>query len=157
MPDSSELLLKFIQEEDYAESEVTLGLLFANIVKPRVESTLRRRLGVTMSAHDASASNLDALELQSDIHSQLLQVFRNIRSASGQNGNRIEYPDAYIRAVTNNAFRQYLRDKYPLRFRLKNKIRYILKNVPVYSLWLAADGREQCGRSAERASTAHPE
>jgi hypothetical protein len=47
--------------------------------------------------------------------------------------------------VANNCFRQYLRNKYPHRQRLKNKIRYIVGNRPGLTIWQTAQGPLLCG------------
>ncbi|MFL6467160.1 MAG: hypothetical protein ACJ72Z_04295, partial [Pyrinomonadaceae bacterium] len=79
-------------------------------------------MNVSLSTADTSARNLDALELVSDAEAELLRKFRSLRNLGKD--EQITNPEGYSRAVATNMFRQYLRDKYPQRRRLRNKIRY---------------------------------
>jgi len=128
--------------------------LFATIVIPSVKSILKHKMNVSLSADDTSTRNLDALEIVSDVEAELLKKFRYLRDH--QNGEPITNLEAYSRATATNAFRQYLRDKYPLRRRLRNKVRYIFGNKKGYALWISDDGEYVCGTEEWRRSNRSP-
>jgi len=139
-----ELLLSFVHSTDESESEQALDALFATGVRPMVASVLRRKFRTSLSKEDLTTRNLDALELASDIDLKLLKVFRHLRE--DPNGTPIANPGAYVQTIINNAFRQHLRDRYPQRVRLRNKIKYITRNSREFASWTGPDGRLVCGR-----------
>ncbi len=140
---NTDLLTDFLKAEGSGDAEAALEVLFANVVVPSVKNTIKHKMNVSLAADDTSARNLDALELVSDVEAELLRKFRSLRGE--RSGESITNPEAYSRAVATNAFRQHLRDKYPQRRRLRNKIRYIFRNKQGYALWQTADGGYVCG------------
>jgi len=137
-----DLLTKFLRAESPREADTALDVLFASVVSPSVKSTLKHKMNVSLSAEDTSARNLDALELVSDVEADLLKKFRSLLN---ERGCSITNPEAYSKVAATNAFRQYLRDKYPQRRRLRNKIRYIFRNKQDYALWKSDEGEYVCG------------
>ena len=57
---------------------------------------------------------------------------------------------SYASAVTNHACDHYLRAKHPLRWRLRNRLRYALEHDRRFLLWKEGDGTWLCGRPAWR-------
>ena len=141
--ENNDLIRNFLQAENTREFEAALAALFENVIVPAIKSILKRKMNVTLSADDLSARNLDAQELLSDAEAELLKRFRALRDR--KTSEPIANPEAYARAVATNIFHQYLRDKYPQRRRLRNKLRYIFNNKDGYALWTIHDGSYVCG------------
>jgi len=129
--------------EDVAES--ALARLLTEIVSPLVRSVIRRRMHVSLSPNDSKLQNLEACELASDVEIRILTLLRQLKEnpLASHSVNDLE---VYVRAVADNVFRQYLRDKYPVRLRLKNKILYVVKHRPALATWSGEDGQTVCGR-----------
>lgn len=83
------------------------------------------------------------MDLLSEIKVSILPML--LRSRSQPNIKPVINVNAYIHAVALNTYRQYLREKYPNRLRLRNKIRYILGRRPDYALWTDGSGTSLCG------------
>jgi hypothetical protein len=143
----SDLFSNFVDAADDGGSEAALEALFAELIEPIISSVLRRKLQVSLSNSDESKDNQDALELAADIRLRLLGLLQMEKRRDLGDNSVIGNFSAYVRAVTTNAYRQFLRDKYPLRLRLKNKIRYVVSNHPDYASWTDANGRFVCGLS----------
>jgi hypothetical protein len=59
---------------------------------------------------------------------------------------------SYVATAAHHGCDHYLRAKYPLRWRLRNRIRYVLEHDARFAVWKAADGSWMCGPAAWRSS-----
>jgi DNA-directed RNA polymerase specialized sigma24 family protein len=140
-----DLLSIYFNSFDPIECERALERLFSEKISPLVNAALRRKMRVSMSPDDLTSRNGDALELSADIRAQLVEVFARFKSNGLE--NPIQNLDAYIRVITANTFNQFLRDRYPTRLRLKNKILYIFRHRPGLSVWQDDSTTHVCGRA----------
>src|ERR1041384_1544590 len=83
--------------------------------------------------NNGAASTQDANDLFNDIIANLLSRLRHIRSDRAQ-GPIADFR-GYIAATAYNACNLYLRQKYPRRSRLKNRLRYLLSHDAAFALW----------------------
>ena len=126
------LLLTFIEATDEEQADRCLASLIDEhavpIVKEILGSSLRFHLDNT-----GAASTQDANDLFNDIIANLLSRLRQLRT----DGSRGAIADlrAYIAATAYNACNLYLRQKYPRRSRLKNRLRYLLSHDAAFALW----------------------
>lgn len=146
-------LFRFLNSPDRSDSESGLAELVADRIEPIVARTLRARLGVSLRTDDASRRNQDALELFADIRLQIIAELGKLRS--DPNGREIQNLGGYVAAVALNAYRQYLRSKYPNRNRLKNQLRYLVSHHPEFEMWDEGD-RRVCGFRRDRRASAVP-
>lgn len=109
-------------------------------VLPTVRAILKRKSGATLADDDARRDNVDAIELY---HEVIARVWERISSDDG--GRDVSDLRAYAATVTHNAWSDYLREKYPRRTSLKNRLRYFLEHQPKYALWEGAAGEPLCG------------
>ncbi|MBK9767436.1 MAG: hypothetical protein IPP63_10635 [Chloracidobacterium sp.] len=139
-----DLLLKFVHAPD-EDVDRALGELYGQGIESIAAGILRRKLRVSLRFEDDGHVNQAGLDLLSDIKAALLPMLQRMRAKPDEDhtGNL----EAYVRTAALNAYRQYLRDKYPNRLRLRNKIRYILTTRPEYSIWKDGDVR-LCGPAA---------
>lgn len=125
-------LLTFVNAADEEQADRCLASLIDThavpIVKEILGSTLRFHLD-----NNHAASSQDANDLFNDIVANLLSRLRQIRSER-PNG-AIADLRGYIAATAYNACNLYLRQKYPRRSRLKNRLRYLLSHDAAFALW----------------------
>ena len=127
-----QLLLTFIEAEDEEQADRCLASLIeehaAPIVKEILGSSLRFHL-----TNNGATSTQDANDLFNDIIANLLSRLRYIRSDRSQAA--IADFRGYIATTAYNACNLYLRQKYPRRSRLKNRLRYLLSHDAAFALW----------------------
>lgn len=138
---SDSLLVTFLNSASTTESENALADLFAEQVEPTINKTLRSKLHVSLKENDLSQSNQDTLEIASDVKLILVKELQQLKS----NGKFIQNLNSFVASVTINAYRQYLRAKYPLRQQLKNKLRYLLSHHGQFALWENGQSKWICG------------
>jgi len=139
-----DLLLNFVHARD-GDSDRALGNLYRQGIEPVAAGILRRKLRVSLRSDDDGYVNQAALDLLSEIKAALLPMLQQMRAKPDE--KRAENLEAYVKTAALNAYRQYLRDKYPNRLRLRNKIRYILTTRAEYAIW-KADEVWLCGPAA---------
>jgi hypothetical protein len=133
----------FLQAANAENAEEALAFLIEKQVEPLVKKILRGKFHASLRIDDERLSNQDALELTSEIKALILSKLRDLKAEN--NGNCIENFEAYVNTTTINAYRQYLRAKYPLRLQLKNKLRYLLTHRREFSLWQSGENLWLCG------------
>jgi RNA polymerase sigma factor (sigma-70 family) len=106
--------------------------IFSLHVEPVLKRFFFRKLRTSLRINDESRINQDALEMISEAK---LRIFRQLQSKDEGTQNCIGDIEAYSRTVARNVFNQYLRNKYPKRFSIKNQCRYLLTHHPGFGLW----------------------
>jgi len=127
-----QLLLAFIE----APNEVQADGCLASLVDEHAAPIVKEILGSSLRFHldnNGSASTQDANDLFNEIIANLLARLRHIRSDRPQ-GTIADFR-GYIAATAYNACNLYLRQKYPRRSRLKNRLRYLLSHDAAFALW----------------------
>jgi hypothetical protein len=107
-------------------------------VLPVVRAILRRKTGMSLAEDDARRDNVDAIELY---HDALTRIWDRLRSDTAS----IADLKAYAATVTHNVWSEYLRQKYPKRASLKNRLRYFLTHQPRYGVWESPEGELVAG------------
>ncbi len=133
----------FLQAANARDSDDALVFLIEKQIEPVVRKILRGKFHASLLVDDDCQTNQEALELSGEIKALIL--FKLQRLKSNKNDGAIENLEAYITTITINAYRQYLRAKYPLRLQLKNKLRYLLTHRREFSLWQSAENIWLCG------------
>ncbi len=126
-------LLPFLRFVGEKEIDDALSDLLIRHIQPTIEKTIRAKLRVSLKPTDFNQTNQDALELLSEV--KLLLVSELGKLKSNHTVKTIQNLHSYVISVTINAYRQYLRKKYPQRQQLKNKLRYLLTHHPKFALW----------------------
>jgi hypothetical protein len=136
------LLLHFIEATDEEQADLWLVTLIDEHAVPIV----REILGSTLRFHlnnKSAASTQDGNDLFNDIITNLLSRLRRIRSDRAQAA--VTDFRGYIAATAYNACNLYLRQKYPRRSRLKNRLRYLLSHDATFALWTTEQSGLICG------------
>ncbi len=132
-PLNDELLLPFERATDEPESQRELELLFVNHAEPIIARIATRKL---------RSSPLDAGDVRSEVVMQLLARLRSFKA------NPDKKPIAnflgYVAVTAYNACHEHMRQKYPRRAGLRNKLRYLMTHDKAFALWESA-GELNCG------------
>jgi hypothetical protein len=128
-------LLPFLQSEKDTEAQ-HLDRLFKEHVAPILEGILRRKIGAGARDGDTYARERRQEEFQ-DLRSEIwLRLLARLREAKAdQTAPPISDFPSYIAVVAYNAVHEALRKKYPQRYSLENKLRYLLQHQQGLALW----------------------
>ena len=135
-----QVLESFLASPDEGQSEEQLGDLLARHAAPVVRRVVSRRLG-------AVSSDID--DVCSQVMLQLMLRLRRERIDASLAA--IDAFASYVATAAHHGCDHHIRAKYPLRWRLRNRLRYVLEHQPQFALWKASDGSWLCGRAAWRA------
>ena len=136
-------LTLYLAETTEAHADLLMAKLISQHARPISSSIIRSKLRVSLHPTDMSQHNQEALEILSDVQLLLLSQLRTIKSRPHVGG--ITNFNSYVAATTYNACYRYLRLKYPMRSRLKNRIRYLLTHDEKFVFWQSSDRDWLCG------------
>jgi hypothetical protein len=126
--------------DDGAEEQ--LGLLLAHDASPVIARVVASRIG---------AGSGEAEDVRAQVLLQLMLRLRHGR-IEGTLGD-IETFSAYAAAAAHHGCDHFLRAKYPLRWQLRNRLRYALEHDRRFALWKSVHGTWLAG---VRGSESHP-
>lgn len=149
--ESDVLLLPFLQATDHSVAEELLTKLIQEHADPIITKTLRSKLRVSLNGSQGSRENQDALEIASDLRATLISDLRAVQQQPDQKSIK-RFPD-YVAIKTYSACADYFREKNPRRWRLKNLLRYQLKQNPRFALWTTENNCSFAGLREWRGST----
>ena len=121
-------LLPFLDASDAPEEAAALARLNAEQIEPTIRRGLSYKLGF---------AHLELEELYNDIQLRLLKRLRALKQDPA--GNQIVNLRGYVATVTRNTCDEYLRQRYPLRRSLKDKVRRHLLSHDEFALWQDAE------------------
>jgi hypothetical protein len=148
---SDPLLWPFLQARDHATAEGLLTQLIQEHADPIIAKILRNKLRVSLNGSQGDQQNQDALEIASELRTTLVVDLRAAQQHPDQK-SIMSFPD-YVAHKTYTACADYFRQKNPRRWRLKNLLRYQLKQNPQFALWNAENNRWYAGLSEWRETT----
>src|SRR5262245_18823700 len=130
-PDENDPLLQTYLDAPHADgAESALSHLVERHVRPLLGSIVRQKASAT-----SAASRHDVEELLAEGVAHLLARLMDLRS--GANPEPILSLSGYVAVVAYNAWHRFLRARFPVRARLKNRLRYIASHHPQLALWNA--------------------
>jgi DNA-directed RNA polymerase specialized sigma24 family protein len=122
------LLLPYLQADDEEEAQVIAARLLREHADPLIHRAVRRKLGAAFS--------LEGDEVE-DVRGEIvLQLFSRLRALRAD-PNEVPITDfrGYVVTVSYRGCAAFLRARYPLRWRLRNRVRYLLTHEPPFGLW----------------------
>ncbi len=140
--DQDMLLQRFLSEEDPAAAQVCLEGLLSDHVEPVVRDITRYNLHRN-STFGRSYELQDEEDIGSEVVLHLLARLRELRKSRAQ--SPIENFRGYVAATTYNVYYKYVRMKYPSRWRVKNRIRYLLNHGHDFVMWKGEGQGFLCG------------
>lgn len=140
------LLVPFIEESNAEKADLYLATLIDDHAAPIVREILGGSLRLHFDGTASGSSTQDAGDLFNDIVANLISRLRQIKQNPAQPG--IADFRGYVAGTAYNACNLYLRQKFPRRSRLKNRLRYLLSHHHDFALW-TTDLSELLGGLAE--------
>ena len=144
-------LLALLETDDPAEREDLSRKLILDEASPSVRQVLRYRLRFYINKGGTSPTNPDAEDLYHDIITKLVKIL-NAAYARKENVGIKDFRQ-YATRIAINACNDYLRLKYPLRTRLKDKVQDTLERHPDFDIWKSEKDETVCGFVAWRGKT----
>lgn len=144
-------LRRFLDATDQAERDRLLEELVLDEATPIVKKTMSYRLRFCFGRSVDSLRQPDAEDLLQDVLTKLLRRLEVLRARRDPIGIR-DFRQ-YVVRVAANACNDYLRQKFPARARLKDKLRDLLDRHPDFAIW-RRDTEEEfwCGFDSWRES-----
>ena len=126
-------LLPFLDASNAPEEAAALARLNAEQIEPTIRRGLGYKFGFYHPHGNQNHQRPEFDELYNDIQLRLLKRLRALKQDPA--GNQIVNLRGYVATVTRNTCDEYLRQRYPLRRSLKDKIRRHLLNHATFALW----------------------
>lgn len=134
-----QVLEPFVAAPDQADADDALGALLTRHAAPVIRRVVVRRLG------SACPEQEDLISLVT------LQLMLRVRQAKADASlAAIDTFASYVATAAHHACDHYLRRKHPARWRLRNRLRYVLEHDESWSVWKADEGLWLCGRAEWR-------
>lgn len=121
------LLVPYCQAKDEEVAQHIAAQLVCEQMEPVINSIVARKLGAGLSLRRDEAA-----DVRSDILLQLLQRLQQLRQ--GSNETPVKNLRAYVAVTSYRGCAAYLRQQYPQRRRLQNRVRYLLLSQPQFVL-----------------------
>ena len=138
-----ELVLLFLNSTDQGEASRLLDRIVAEHARPLLNQIIRAKLRLSADGSDNNRAWQDADDIVGDVVLQLVRRMLDMKSDPRK--QPVSDLTNYVAAAGHNAFNTYLRRKHPERWRLKDKLRYVLTYQRGFSLWEGERGRWLCG------------
>jgi hypothetical protein len=144
-PSTDALVSRFLDAGDGAEAERLLAEILAGQVEPLVRRILLRRMGAAPFGH-GDRTRMD--DVRGQVVVRILGRLRTLKSVPQH--ERIRNFENYVAVATYRAYYEHLRERYPERHRLKNRLRYVLTHAPGLAFWEDDEGRWLTGLAGWR-------
>ena len=145
------LVDSFLTEPSETIAQDHLSELIIGHAQPLVQKIVGHRLRA-LTAGGPESQDVD--DLGSDVIVQLISRLRALKDQCGagpdQRSSAIGDFPGYVAVTAYHACNEYLRRKRPERWRLKNRLRYLVSHQPAFGLWEGAHGGWLCGLSTWR-------
>src|SRR5689334_196569 len=120
------LLLPLLEATDEAESQ----RLFAKLISEHADTVIKEIIKYKLRL---SLVHSDAEDVYGEI---LLQILAELREFKKSPKNRpIKDFKSYVATIAYHTCYEYLREKYPQRSRLKDRLRYLLSHHKSFAMW----------------------
>ncbi len=129
-PNADEILASYLAEPDESAAGRLLHILIVDIAAPHARMVVAANL---RGAHQAETSDA-AQEVLLDLTSHLRRMREGQTEAGAGGESSIRNFRAYVASAARRAAGFILRRANPERYRLRNRIRYLLKINPVFTL-----------------------
>jgi RNA polymerase sigma factor (sigma-70 family) len=148
------LLLPLMQTSGESELQNVCSQLISEHAEPIIKKIVSYKLHV-YGSHTATVSlGQDAEDICGEVLVELLARLRDFKA--DPQDKAIGDFRSYVAVTAYHACYSHLRRKYPERWKLKNRLRYLLTHNPELALWKSADDDWLCGlgkwRNREKAS-----
>ena len=141
--ETDSVLRPFLAASTEAEATDLLGVLLERHAVPVVSRTVAAAFQTT------TGSAIDRQSVDDVCGDVMLRLVARLQTARRhQSADPIVSFSGYVAVLAYNASYEHLRSRYPQRWRLKNRLRYVLSHRDDLAIWEAAD-RQWLGGLAE--------
>jgi DNA-directed RNA polymerase specialized sigma24 family protein len=137
------LLLPFLQAIDESDSQRLLAQLVSDHAEPIITNIISHKMRVPRGRSAGNRASDDAEEMRGEVLVQLLSRLSRLKDRSDE--RYVNNFRSYVAAITYSAWHEHLRQKYPQRHMLKNKLRYLLTHRPNFAIWEGENKDWLCG------------
>lgn len=120
-------------------ADALLSEMVESVIDPTASRIIARRLHISRNLTGSD----DAREIAGDVRVQMISTLQRMRA--DKSSDRIGTLAAYAATVTRNAVNEYLRRRFPERFRLSNQLRHLLMHGPEFFLYRNDEEGTVCG------------
>jgi DNA-directed RNA polymerase specialized sigma24 family protein len=126
------VLSRWIEARDDEERREQLDRLLVDRARPLIASVLAR-----FAKSDRALGGEEADDVTGTV---ILRLMRKLQNPEALTGEAIRDFDGYVATLTYRTIYDVMRQRFPERTRLKNRIRYLLGHDPRFAVWTAGDG-----------------
>ena len=144
-PQTDPSLLPFLTADDVLAEATALARLNTEEIEPIIRRGIAYKLHFYRPQFDRNSQRPEFEEIYNDVQLRLLKRLRALKQDPAQ--NQIANLRSYVATVTRNTCDEYLRQKYPMRRSLRDRVRRHLLNNPAFALWEDADDTWLAGLS----------
>lgn len=127
-------------------NEATLSLLISQHAAPVVRRIVGFKLAGTSRNDSRAVADLD--DVCNEALRNLLTYLNSLKSS--RNSAVPRNFNSYVAVTAFNACNEYFRERRPARYRLSNKLRYLLTHSTHFALWESKDGKDVAGLATMR-------
>lgn len=138
-----ELMALFLNTTDRGEECRLLDQIVSEHARPLLNQIIRAKLRLSADGSDHNSAWQDSDDIVGEVVLQLVKRLSEMKSDPQK--QPVSDLTNYVAVAAHNAFNTYLRRKHPERWRLKDKLRYVLIYQKGFSLWESETGRWLCG------------
>ncbi|MGH9901002.1 MAG: hypothetical protein ACRD68_04085 [Pyrinomonadaceae bacterium] len=142
-PQIDDVLSPFLDARGEAESEAALEQLVVEHAQPLIRDIIGFKLKASSARWGAGDDRQEVEDVSGEVIIRLIRTLRDYKSSPRLKS--IASLRGYVAAMAYNASDEYLRQKYPRRYSLKNKVRYVLTHQPGLKLWEGENRKVLCG------------
>ena len=140
-PANDAVLLPFLSASDASEADERLCELIEGDVRPLVTRILCQK-----ATRSSVATPADVEDVAAECAAAVLERLADLRTR--RDVEPVASLSAYAAVVAYNGWHRFLRERFPIRARLKNRLRYLCGHHPGLALWTDAAGTLVCGLAA---------
>lgn len=144
-----ETLIPLLGVTDESESQRLIMQIISEHARPVIRNIIRYKLRTPYHAENYGRDNPDAEDIYNEVVVQLLARLKEFKTDPRHKA--ISQLRSYVAVITYHSCYRYLRQLYPQRHILKNRLRYLLTHQAGFSLWEGANKEVMCGFAAWRA------
>jgi RNA polymerase sigma factor (sigma-70 family) len=137
------LLLPYLQASDEPESQRLLTRLVCEHAEPLIRTIIEYKLRSHLKQIDRNSRNQDVEDVYSETLVRLLVLLRSLKESPGE--RPISNFRSYVAVLTYRSCYAHLRQKYPQRHNLKDRLRHLLSNHSEFALWESDQRGWLCG------------
>jgi hypothetical protein len=135
---ADQILLRYLSAESGSSADEWLEKLLSEHAEPIIKRVALFKLRL-------SANQQDEQDVRSEVVLHLIKRLRDLRKSPAS--GFIHNFRAYAAQTTHNCCNELLRNKYPIRWRLKNRLRYLFNHRKNLAIWQSPENEWLCGLS----------